>query len=115
MLSFEFLENELWWGGNTSSFEKMPISANDEYHLDFYTNAPNQSAPLFLSNKGRIIFSKNVFTIDFKNGKITVEGKEQVDLIEAGENLKDAYNYASTKLYTFEKRDFPEIFFNTPQ
>lgn len=115
MLTFEFLENELWWGGNTSSFEKMPISANDEYHLDFYTNAPNQSAPLFLSNKGRIIFSKNVFTIDFKNGKITVEGKEQVDLIEAGENLKDAYNYASTKLYTFEKRDFPEIFFNTPQ
>ena len=115
MKVIDFLENELWWGGCTRYYGKMPISADGEFHLDFYSDSVNQTAPLFLSNKGRIIFSKTLFTIDFKDGKITIEEKEPVDIIEAGENLKDAYNYASTKLFPFEKRKFPEIFFNAPE
>ena len=114
-LSFDFLENELWWGGCTRYYEKMPISANDSFHMDFYSDSINQTAPLFLSNKGRIIFSENLFTVDFKDGKINIVSKQKVDLIDAGENLRDAYNYAATKLFTFEKRNFPEIFFTAPE
>ena len=115
MLTFKFLENELWWGLSTSIFEVMPISEEDEYAFDFYRRGGNQTAPLMLSNKGRIIFSKSVFLIKFEKGTISImDNKEEVELIEAGSTLKDAYDYAATKLYTFEKRDFPEIFFNAP-
>lgn len=111
-----FLENELWWGGEVGSWDKMPISAEDTFEINFRINGHNQTAPLFLSNKGRIIFCKDVFEAKFKNGIITLENEDgNVEVIEAGKNLREAYDYAAHNLYTFEKRDLPKIHFNAPQ
>ena len=69
-MKIKFLENELWWGGEVGSFDKMPISANDTFKINFRLREKNQTAPLFLSNKGRIIFCKTVFEANFENGVI---------------------------------------------
>ncbi|MBE6762293.1 MAG: hypothetical protein E7551_08420 [Ruminococcaceae bacterium] len=114
-LSFDFLENELWWGGEVGSWNKMPISAADTFKINFRTFGHNQTAPLFLSNKGRIIFCKSVFIAKFENGVINLSGKDKIELIDAGKNLRDAYDYAAHKLYSFEKRDLPKIHFQAPQ
>ncbi len=111
----DFLENELWWGGEVGSWSKMPISAESTFKINFRTAGHNQTAPLFLSNKGRIIFCKSVFSATFENGIINLSGEDEIELINAGENLRDAYNYAAHNLYTFEKRDLPKIHFNAPQ
>lgn len=111
----EFLENELWWGGEVGSWGKMPISAESTFKINFRTAGHNQTAPLFLSNKGRIIFCKSVFSATFENGIINISGEDEIELINAGENLRDAYNYAAHNLYTFEKRDLPKIHFDAPQ
>lgn len=114
-MQVEFLEDELWWGGEVGSWNKMPISAEDTFKINFRTKGHNQTAPLFLSNKGRIIFCKSVFTASFENGVITLIGKEKIEVINAGNNLREAYDYAAHKLYTFEKRDLPKIHFTAPQ
>lgn len=111
----EFLKDELWWGGEVGSWNKMPISAEDIFKINFRTNGHNQTAPLFLSNKGRIIFCKSVFSANFIKGVINLSGEDKIELINAGKNLRDAYDYAAHKLYTFEKRDLPKIHFNSPQ
>ena len=86
----------------------MPISAEDTFEINFRINGHNQTAPLFLSNKGRIIFCKDVFEAKFKNGIITLENEYgNVEVIEAGKNLREAYDYAAHNLYTFEKRVLP--------
>ena len=113
--TLDFLDNELWWGGEVGSYDKMPISAEDTFVINFQTSGHNQTAPLFLSNKGRIIFCKTVFTAKFDKGVISLGGKEEIEVINAGENLRDAYNYAATKLYTYEKRDLSPIYFTAPQ
>ena len=77
-----FLENELWWGGEVGSWDKMPISAEDTFEINFRINGHNQTAPLFLSNKGRIIFCKDVFEAKFKNGIITLENEDGNKIID---------------------------------
>lgn len=115
MQTLNFLENELWWGGEVGSYDKMPISEADTFEIDFFKNGHNQTAPVFLSSKGRIIFCKTAFTAKFENGVITLDGKERIDVINAGKNLRDAYNYAVSELYPFEKRDFSPVYFTVPQ
>ena len=74
--TLDFLDNELWWGGEVGSYDKMPISAEDTFVINFQTSGHSQAAPLFLSNKGRIIFCKTVFTAKFDKGVISLGGKE---------------------------------------
>lgn len=111
----DFLDGELWWGGEVGRYEKMPISAESEDRFDFEITGKNQTAPLFLSNKGRVIFSKTAIRIHFIKGKIELYDDEITDVLSVGENLKDAYDYAVTNLYKFEKKELNPLYFNAPQ
>ena len=108
------LDGELWFGGTTAipanmqAYDKTTVIKQDVDKLG------GQSAPFYLSTKGRYIWADSPLSIEFNCGKITVEG-ESAELVKAGETLKDAYLAAMRKHFPFEKKDLPEKFFTTAQ
>lgn len=113
--TFKIKENEYWWGGSVNYGTQMPFSRSTKrFVADFRYYAPNQTMPLFLSSKGRYIWSEKPFKIIIENGEINLEGDE-VFLVNAGENLRDAYIAASQKHFPFTGKTPPIEFFCTAQ
>lgn len=119
---FKMLENEVWWGGS-SGWKKMlggnlvnvqPYDKTMQETFDSLSDGQNQSAPLFLSSKGRYVWSDSPLKATFNKGVVTIEGKN-VKLIKAGDCLRDAYLSAMKSYFPFEQKDLPEKFFTTAQ
>ena len=111
---FRFLDGECFFGGTTLAGSKQPYDASSEYEYDFRRSCPNQTVTLFLSTKGRYLYSPNPFKITFAKGEILVEG-EEVSVTEAGDSLRDAYLAAMRAHFPFDGRHLPERFFTTAQ
>lgn len=95
---------------------KMPLSRTSRLSLDIgdsYT--PNQAAPLFLSSKGRYLWSSRPYTLTFNDGLISCEGGTQIILEEGHRNLKGAYLAASKKHFPFTGQIPDAQFFTVPQ
>ncbi len=115
-MKFAFLENEYWWGGVIHDGRYMPISSEDRYSVDLaYYTAGNQSVPLFISSKGRIIYSEKPFKIIFEKGLIFIEDNGDVELENGGCTLKEAYISAMNKYFPFNGEVPAKDFFVTPQ
>ena len=69
------LSDEYWWGGSINDGVIMPFSADTEIEADFRKKCPNQGMPLFLSSRGRYIWSDEPLSVKIKNGVITAEGE----------------------------------------
>ena len=110
---FEMLENEHWWGGTVAS-GACPLTAASEYHQDFLLDCDNQTMPLFLSDKGRCIWSENPFKVDVENGRFVMEGKD-ITLETLGSCLRDAYREAQKRYFPCDGTKLPEEFFRTAQ
>ena len=54
-------ENEYWWGGSAMDGINCPFDRHTDLERDFRVNAPNQSMPMYLSDKGRCIWSDKPF------------------------------------------------------
>lgn len=111
---FNFLENEYWWGGSTVDGCENPFSKNSVFACDYREIAYNQTVMLFLSNKGRYIWSEDLFDLRIENGIFYIEGG-QVELVEAGNTLKDAYLAAMKTHFPFDGKELPREFFKTAQ
>ena len=73
------LKNEFWYGGAVYEGYRQPVGADDIVDWDFRENPThNQIMPLFLSSKGRYIWSDAGFHISFRNGEILAEGPEPI-------------------------------------
>ena len=107
---FEFLENEYWWGGSTVDGCENPFHAKSVFEWDYRETAYNQSMMLFLSSKGMYIWSEEPFKVQIANGKFTFEG-EEIELIEAGDCLRDAYMAAMLAHFPFVGMVLPREFF----
>ena len=90
-MKFEILKDEYWWGGLIHFADKMPFDSSTVFKADLERDKMTQSAPLFLSSKGRYLWSEESFVIEFNKGVITVESEHEVLLVEAGETLREAY------------------------
>ena len=110
----KMLDGERFFGGSTEKGTANPFDKNSEAAYDFCRSCPNQTMPLFLSTKGRYIYSDNPFAITFSHGEITVEG-EDVLLVTAGTTLREAYLAAMREHFPFDGRRLPERFFTTAQ
>ncbi|MDD5053135.1 MAG: glycoside hydrolase family 31 protein [Sulfuricurvum sp.] len=110
------LQNEKWWGGAVVDGPKMPYN-QDTFVYDQYANCKgNQSQPLFISNKGRFIWSEKPLKIEFSKGKISVVDTEsQVVTGKSGESLKDVYTYVSKKFFPPTGKAPDSLFFSNPQ
>ena len=99
--TFEILENEYWWGGCVDDGIKQPYSKESDFTADYRVVCTNQGMPLYLSNKGRYIWSEDAFAITFKDGMITIESDLEVTMHEEGSTLKDAYVAAKDAHFPF--------------
>ena len=112
----EILSNEKWWGGATDLGSSMPFARDTEV-FDLRTkNYNNQTTPLLISNKGRYIWSEAPFTFQFKNNKIEIcSTRSEIQLVKAGNTLRQAYLSAMEKHFKPSGDIPPELFFSKPQ
>jgi len=114
-----FLENEYFWGGSVATGTDMPIHADSHYERDYTRVIGNQMMPLFLSSKGRYIWSEHTFKVWVENRELCFEGSG-FELYDGGTCLRDAYLAAMEKHFPFEEtrkngKQLPREFFKTAQ
>lgn len=89
---FEMLENEHWWGGAIRHAQFMPLDRDSVYEINLdEACTSNQINTLFLSDKGRSVYSEKAYAIKFNNGKVKVRGNAPIEFKTGGKNLKGAY------------------------
>ena len=114
---FEMRPGEHWWGGSTFYGTQNPFTRESRYHCDFRIQAYNQTMPLFLSDKGRYVWSEDPFEIDIADGKMhfTFDDTSDVTLVEAGSTLKEAYEAAMHAHFPFSGTKLCDTFFRVAQ
>lgn len=117
-LRVKMLKDEYWYGGDTNIGFFTPLSRKSFYvHSNVVVKSYGQSNTLWLSNKGRVIWSEKGFTTTFAFGRIVCKSKKaDIKLFQAPEpTLKSAYLFA---VQNFMQPDgkFPNpIMFKIPQ
>ncbi|MBQ3597415.1 MAG: glycoside hydrolase [Clostridia bacterium] len=117
-LKVKMLDGELWWGGDVNNSNVMPY---DKHTYKSLTTAGRgritcQSAPFFLSNKGRYIWSDKGFDITFKKGVIKCQGETPIVLDCSGKTLRDAFLNAKRDRFPYTDGLVTEkLFYEVPQ
>ncbi len=112
---FKMLENEYWYGGCCNEATTQPYDKNSDFHHEYSHDCTTQGAPLYLSSKGRYIWSEDAFDVTIKNGEIMIESDLDVTMNEAGSTLRDAYLGAMRAHFPFSGK-VPELdFFKAAQ
>jgi alpha-glucosidase (family GH31 glycosyl hydrolase) len=87
----EFRADELWWGGHVALGHEMPYDQQTDRTLPLEGNTEgNQSQPVFFSSKGRLLWSREPFTVAFHRGQIRTASRN-VLIEEVGTTLRDAH------------------------
>ncbi|MBE6673881.1 MAG: hypothetical protein E7596_02100 [Ruminococcaceae bacterium] len=113
-------DGEYFWGGDVFHGTEMPISKDSTYSHNFIKNQHNQFMPLFLSSKGRYIWSESPFKCYIANGELCFEGDKDFYLYEGGSCLRDAYLHAMNNHFPFDEtrvqgKTLPREFFKAAQ
>ncbi len=96
---YSMLKDERWWGGKIKGAEKMPFDESTELTIDLADGrGTTASAPFFLSDKGRFIWSEKGFALTFNKGVIEITAEAEVILDEEESTLRGAFLRAK-KLY----------------
>ena len=113
----DFLKDEYWYGGAAHFGYKMPADAASDITVNLVTGEgiADQYSPLFVSSKGRYIFSDNPFVISFKKGVIEIEGKGDIELSEGHGTLKNAQLAAAKKHFGLCGKTPDPFFMKAPQ
>ena len=115
-LTIPMLAGECWWGGTIKDAERMPFDEHTQYHVDLLRERRTQSAPLFLSSKGRYLWSEGAFAIEMDGGVMEIESDEPVQLEAPGSTLREAYLAAMKAHFPFESGiHTPREFYHHPQ
>ncbi len=113
-------ENEHFWGGPSCYGTEMPITKGSEYCRDCRLDPRNQFMPMFLSDKGRYIWSENPFKVWIDGDKLCFEGDGEFEEVKAGSSLREAYLAAMENHFPFDDtrkngKKLPRKFFTTAQ
>ncbi len=116
----DFLENEYFWGGSSCHGTDMPLYSGKEYCRDFRIDPVNQFMPLFLSSRGRYVWSEKPFKVWVDGSALYFEGEAEFLLATAGDSLRNAYMAAMEKYFPFKEtmeqgKILPRSFFTTAQ
>ena len=109
------LEGETWWGLSNTDGNLQPFA--DYASMDLANDSRlGETAPFLVSSKGRYIWCDSPFVISCKEGKFTLKSYgEPVQLVKAGETLREAYLAASGKHFPAEGTYPAEELFVKPQ
>lgn len=107
---------EHWWGGVVAFGSRMPyLQAVNEFDLSLQ-NYNNQVVPLFVSNKGRYVWSDEPFKFEVKDNALIVRSEyEKINVQQAGSTLREAYQVACMKHFPPSGTLPDELFFTMPQ
>jgi len=110
-------KDEYWWGGLSSRGYEMPYNVNSEVSHDMWgDNLGNQAQPLLLSSKGRYVWSETPIKYTFNKGKLSVSTQTgNIDYGKAGNNLKEAYQFACENFFSSNGKIPEELLFTNPQ
>ncbi|MCK0147221.1 glycoside hydrolase family 31 protein [Arenibacter sp. F26102] len=111
------LQDEYWWGGLSAIGHNTPYDSETiESHDLWGDNKGNQAQPLLLSSKGRYVWSESPIKYVFDKGKITVTTRSgEIQSGSAGENLRDAYNFAVSNFFPPNGKTPEKLLFTKPQ
>ncbi len=112
-----FEKDEYWWGGVVAYGARMPyLQPVNEFDLSLQ-NYNNQVVPLFLSNKGRYLWSDRPFTFEVKNRILSIRSDyEQLSVRQAVlPTLRGAYSEASQSYFPPSGTLPDSLFFTMPQ
>ena len=111
-----FLESEYWWGGAVGYGAQMPyLKPVQEFDLGLQ-NRNNQIVPLFVSSKGRYIWSDLPFSFEVDSNNLTVRSHyEKMEPVTAGKTLREAYLSACSAHFPPSGIIPDELFFTMPQ
>ncbi len=111
----KFLPDEYWWGAFVQEGRNMPYISpiGGDLNTD---NRGNQATSLFLSNKGRYIWSDKPVAFSIKDSSITIKSPfEKVEVKSEGNTLRDAYLKACETHFTPTGKIPDPLFFSKPQ
>lgn len=112
-----FLKNECWWGAFVAQGSQMPfLQPVGELNLETQ-NFNNQGVPLFLSNKGRYVWSNQPFRFEIKENTLVIRSAydPKIQVVQAGNTLRDAYRTASAKHFPSSGLLPDSLLFSMPQ
>ncbi len=110
------LENEKWWGGAVLDGRNSPLQTDSFKYNQNNNCKDNQAAPLFISNKGRFIWSEKPINIEITKGVIRVQDKNgEVITGNSGTTLKDALLQAGKQYFPPSGKTPDPLLFTSPQ
>lgn len=112
----DYNHEEYWWGGVVAFGSEMPyVKPLIEFNLAL-EHRNNQIVPLFLSNKGRYIWSDKPFHFEIKDKAIIIKSEyERIEVKQAGTTLRDAYLKVSSTYFPPSGVIPDPLFFTMPQ
>lgn len=125
-LTVRMLPGENWWGGmdNPEAWQiiegggnySFPMGEDANAVMDFTVESySNNCVPFFVSTAGRYIWSDEPLKATFKNGVIELESVGEIELVNAGKDLKSAYLAAAASHFRPSGKLPPEEFITRPQ
>jgi alpha-glucosidase len=121
----EPLTGEKWYGAYTAKaycntplkdITFQPYAENEKKNDLNIDNRGNQAAPLFVSNKGRYIWSDEAFNFEIKNGTIYIGSEtEEVKVVASGSTLRQAYIAAKDKHFPASGKTLNPLMYKMPQ
>lgn len=110
------LENEKWWGGAVVDGRNSPLGNKDFLYDQYAECKGNQASPLYISDKGRYIWSDKPLKIEFSGDRISVEASPgKVITGKEGTTLKDAFLAVSGKFFPPSGIIPDPLLFTSPQ
>ncbi|MEQ8471965.1 MAG: glycoside hydrolase family 31 protein [Marinoscillum sp.] len=109
------MPDEKWWGGAVWDGHMMPFS--ESYAINLYgNNKGNQTQPLLLSNKGRVVWSESPISYTINDKVLSVSSfGSPIQLTSEGKTLKDAFFYASGNYFPPSGEHPGKLLFERPQ
>lgn len=87
----DVLKGEKWWGGVRDREQMMPLEKPFP-QTDLSTWVKSQATPFLVSSRGRYIWSREPFKIEFTGSGFLIDSPvEQVEAVTGGKTLREAY------------------------
>ena len=108
-------EHTFWWAGIIDNGYLMPLKANYKAETE-NNNYNNQIQPLLLSRNGEVIWCDEPFSVQYTSDSIIIESKTgNISYTKAGDNLKQAYQFASKTYFPASGKTPDTLLFSKPQ
>lgn len=116
-LKFKMLPNEYWYGADVNSGWRLPMHSGTIglYDTTLITSY-NQANTVWVSSKGRYIWSDEGYKASFKAGTVTCKSKTaEIKLYDGFENLRGAFLAASAAHFPPDGKRPNDMMIKAPQ